>query len=121
MLSECHDDSSHPIVQKQLSPPASGNQPLPRVGSINAQLPRFQAATATSGQIPLLAPPPAKSRGPTLARLSGTPGDAVSEHVTRVAVARPIAIHFWLVFNACLVLKLPACMTPPLTNHNFHT
>ena len=103
LSSECHDDSSHPVVQTQLSPPASGNQPLPRVGSTNAQLPRFQAATATSGQIPLLAAPPAKSPGPTLARLSGTPGDAMIEHVTQVAVARPIMIHFWLVSNACLV------------------
>ena len=88
LLSECHDDSSHPVVQTQLSPPASGSQPLPRLGSANAQLPRFQAATATSGQIPLLAPPPAKSPGPTLARLSGTPGDALIEHVTHVAIQR---------------------------------
>ncbi len=77
-----HDDRSHPVVQTQLSPLASGNQPLPRLGSTRAQLPRFQAATATSGQIPLLAPPPAKSPGPTLARLSGMPGDAVIWHVT---------------------------------------
>lgn len=64
------------LAKTQLSPPASGSQPLPRLGSANAQLPRFQAATATSGQIPLLAPPPAKSPGPTLARLSGTPGSS---------------------------------------------
>ncbi|KAL0055203.1 hypothetical protein WJX82_008776 [Trebouxia sp. C0006] len=64
------------LAKTQLSPLASGNQPLPRLGSTRAQLPRFQAATATSGQIPLLAPPPAKSPGPTLARLSGMPGSS---------------------------------------------
>jgi len=88
LLLECRNGSSQPFVQTQLSPPASGNQPLPRLGSTNDQLPRFQSATATSGQIPLLALPPAKSPGPTLAQLSGTPGDAGIEHVTWVAIQR---------------------------------
>ncbi|DBA88742.1 TPA: hypothetical protein ACH3X1_004162 [Trebouxia sp. C0004] len=64
------------LAKTQLSPPASGTQPLSRLGSASAQLPRFQSATATSGQIPLLAPPPANSPGPTLARLSGAPGSS---------------------------------------------
>lgn len=69
-------DFRHAIValQTQLSPPISVAQPMQRLGSNSAKVPQFQAAATSSGQIPLLAPPPLNSPGVTPRQLSGVPG-----------------------------------------------
>lgn len=61
-------------LQTQLSPPTSVAQPMQRLGSNSAKLPQFQAAATSSGQIPLLAPPPLNNPGVTPRQLSGVPG-----------------------------------------------